>query len=195
MRKSILIGPLVLAAAVAAAPAVFRPDKALRVVTALISPTLCSETFVSGLDPDQTYRETFGDWFVVRRLLPAIRYEVDRTHWEVRAELAGAFARRAVYRDGLGCVRAPAGSAAPGVAAAGWKPDPKPIADASDIAPLHIVKLADPRLLSALDRVFAEPSGGPQHATKAVVVYHDGRIVRTATLRATASTRRCMATS
>ena len=153
------------------------PDKALRVVTAFVSHTLCSETFVAGLDPDQTYRETFGDWPVVRRLLPAVRYEVDRAHREVRAKLAGAFASRAVYRDGLGCVQAPAGSAAPGVSAAAWKTDPKPIADAQDIAPPHIVEPADPRLRSALDRVFAEPAGGPQRATKAVVVYHDGRVV------------------
>jgi predicted hydrolase (HD superfamily) len=60
VRKAILIGLVVLAAAAVAAAVVFRPDKALRVVTSLISHTLCSETFVAGLDPDQTYRETFG---------------------------------------------------------------------------------------------------------------------------------------
>jgi hypothetical protein len=177
VRKFILIGLVILAAGVAAAAVVYRPDKALRVVTALISHTLCSETFVAGLDPDQTYRETFGDWPVVRRLLPAIRYEVDRAHREVRATLAGAFASRAVYRDGLGCVQAPAGSVAPGGMVAAWKADPKPIADGPDIAPPQIVEPADPRLRSALDRAFAEPEGGPQRATKAVVVYHDGRIV------------------
>ena len=42
--------------------------------------------------PDQTYRETFKGWPVVRRLLPAIRYEVDRGQREVRATLAGVFA-------------------------------------------------------------------------------------------------------
>jgi CubicO group peptidase (beta-lactamase class C family) len=177
VRKPILIGLVILGAAATAAVAVYRPDKALRVVTALVSHTLCSETFVAGLDPDQTYRETFGDWPAVRRLLPAVRYEVDRAHREVRAELAGAFASRAVYRDGLGCVQAPAGSAAPGGVSGAWKTDPTPDMDAPDIAPPQIVEPADPRLRSALDRAFAEPAGGPQRATKAVVVYHDGRIV------------------
>ena len=39
----------------------------------------------AGLDPDQTYRETFHDWPVVRRFLPVIRFEVDGGHREVRA--------------------------------------------------------------------------------------------------------------
>ena len=166
MRRAILIGLVILAAAVAAASVVFRPDKAFRVVTGLISHTLCSETFVAGLDPDQTYRETFQGWPVIRRLLPAVRYEVDRARREVRATLAGAFASRAVYRDGLGCVQAPADEAAPaGVVSAGAS-SPAAIADAPEIAPPQVVEPADPRLRSALDRVFAEPAGGPQRATK-----------------------------
>ena len=119
MRKSILIGLALLAVGATAAAVVFRPDKGLRVVTAFVSHTLCSETFVAGLDPDQTYRETFHDWPVVRRLLPVVRYEVDGGHREVRATLGGAFASRAVYRNGLGCVQAPAGSPAPDSAAPG----------------------------------------------------------------------------
>ena len=177
MRKSILIGLVILAAGVAAAAVVFRPDKALRVVTSLVSHTLCSETFVSGLDPEQTYRETFGDWPAVRRLLPAIRYEVDRGHREVRATLAGAFASRAVYRDGLGCVQVSAGNTAPGGATAADKTTPTATAAGPDIAPPEIVEPADPRLRSALDRAFAKPETGPQRATKAVVVLHDGRVV------------------
>ena len=177
MRKSILIGLVILAAGLAAAAVVFRPDKGLRVVTALVSHTLCSETFVSGLDPDQTYRETFKDWPAVRRLLPALRYEVDRGHREVRATLAGAFASRAMYRDRLGCVQARGGNPMPGREAAVEKTGEKPAAGAPDIAPPQIVEPADPRLRSALDRAFAEPEGGPQRATKAVVIFHDGRIV------------------
>jgi CubicO group peptidase (beta-lactamase class C family) len=177
MRRAILIGLVILAAAAVAASVVFRPDKTFRVVTGLISHTLCSETFVAGLDPDQTYRETFQGWPVIRRLLPAVRYEVDRARREVRATLAGAFASRAVYRDGLGCVQAPAGEAAPaGVVSAGAS-SPAAIADAPEIAPPQVVEPADPRLRSALDRIFAEAVGGPQRATKAVVIYHDGRIV------------------
>src|SRR5260370_36710995 len=123
MRRAMLRGFVILAAAVAAASVVFRPEKALRVVTGLISHTLCSETFVAGLDPDQTYHEIFQGWPVIRRLLPAVRYEVDRGRREARATPAGAFASPAVYRDGLGCVPGPAGGPAPaGGVAAGAAP-------------------------------------------------------------------------
>lgn len=177
MRRAILIGFVILAAAAVAASVVFRPDKAFRVVTGLVSHTLCSETFVAGLDPDQTYRETFQGWPVIRRLLPAIRYELDRGRREVRATLAGAFASRAVYRDGLGCVQAPGGDVAPVGAVAAVSTPPATIAEAPEIAPPQVVEPADPRLRAALDRIFAEPAGAPQRATKAVVIYHDGRIV------------------
>jgi CubicO group peptidase (beta-lactamase class C family) len=177
MRKSILIGLALLAVGATAAAVVFRPDKGLRVVTAFVSHTLCSETFVAGLDPDQTYRETFHDWPVVRRLLPVVRYEVDGGHREVRATLAGAFASRAVYRNGLGCVQAPAGSPAPSGMPVTEKSGEKPVAEGPDIAPPRIVEPANPRLRSALDRAFAEPEAGPQRATKAVVIFHDDRIV------------------
>ena len=177
MRRAILIGFVILAGSAVAASVVLRPDKAFRVVTGLISHTLCSETFVAGLDPDQTYRETFQGWPVIRRLLPAVRYEVDRGRHEVRATLAGAFASRAAYRDGLGCVQVPAGEPAPGGAMATGATSSAAIADAPEIAPPQVVEPADPRLRAALDRIFAEPAGGPQRATKAVVIYHDGRIV------------------
>ena len=69
MRKSILIGLVILASAATATAVVSRPDKGLRVVTAFVSHTLCSETFVAGLDPDQTYRETFIDIEGLMRLV------------------------------------------------------------------------------------------------------------------------------
>jgi CubicO group peptidase (beta-lactamase class C family) len=177
VRKSILIGLVILASAATATAVVSRPDKGLRVVTAFVSHTLCSETFVAGLDPDQTYRETFKGWPVVRRLLPAIRYEVDRGQREVRATLAGVFASRAVYRDGLGCVQARAGNPAPARMAALEKTDEKPVAEGPHIAPPQVVEPANSRLRSAVDRAFVEPEGGPQRATKAVIIFHEDRIV------------------
>ena len=177
MRKPVLIGLLILAAGATAASVAFRPDKALRVVTGLVSHTLCSDTFVAGLDPDQTFRETFTGWPGVRRILPAIRYEVNREQKDVRVTLAGTFASRAVYREGLGCVQALEGSPVPARVAAAERTGQPRAADGPDIAPPQIVEPADPRLRSALDRAFAEPEGGPPRATKAVVVFHDGRIV------------------
>jgi hypothetical protein len=86
-----------------AAVVVFRPDKAARVATGLSSHTLCSETFVAGLDPTQTLAETFQTMPSIRHLLRVLRYHVDRTEKSVTASLAGRFESRAVHADGTGC--------------------------------------------------------------------------------------------
>ena len=86
-----------------AAVIVFRPDKAARVATGLISHTLCSEAFVAGLDPTQTFAETFSTMPGIRRLLRVLRYQVDRAEKSVTASLADRFESRAVYAEGVGC--------------------------------------------------------------------------------------------
>ena len=93
-------GLLLVAAALAG-----HADRAPRVATALVSHTLCSETFLSGLDPDQVYTETFGAFPGIRWIDWALRYKVDRARREVSATLLGGFASRAVYREGAGCLR------------------------------------------------------------------------------------------
>src|ERR1700720_3872068 len=75
----------------------------LLIATALVSHTLCSETFLSGLDPDQVYSETFRAFPGIRWIDWALRYKVDRARREVSATLLGGFASRAVYREGAGC--------------------------------------------------------------------------------------------
>ena len=79
---------LVGAAVVVIACAVFRPDRALRVLTGFVAHTLCTSTFVSGLDPAQVYAEVVKplpglwlfDW--------AVRYEVDRARRGMRPATA-----------------------------------------------------------------------------------------------------------
>ncbi|HEX7217442.1 MAG TPA: hypothetical protein VF578_24775 [Methylomirabilota bacterium] len=52
---------LSIAAAAALTPGLSRrPDTALRVATGLVSHTLCSDTFVIGLDPDRVAAETLA---------------------------------------------------------------------------------------------------------------------------------------
>jgi CubicO group peptidase (beta-lactamase class C family) len=154
-----------------------RLDATLRVATGLVSHTLCSDTFVSGLDPAQVAAETLPGMPGIRRLLPLLRHDVDRTRREVRASVAGLFTSRAVYRPGMGCTLAYAGDAD---AAAAPAPAPLRAEDAprlGEIAGPGVVEPADERLRHALDRAFADPANGPAQGTKAVVVVHAGRIV------------------
>jgi CubicO group peptidase (beta-lactamase class C family) len=170
-RFLLIIGGLLIVS-LASVVVVFRPDRTARVATGLISHTLCSETFVAGQDPDQTFVENFQTMPGIRRLLPLLRYRVDRADRSVTTTLADRFESRAAYTDGIGCrlvyasmpnvpIAAPAPSAARG----------------DDIAGPAVVAPTDDRLRAALDRAFAEPATGPRRGTKAVVVVHDGRVV------------------
>jgi hypothetical protein len=147
------------------------------VVTGLVSHTLCSDTFVVGLDPDRVAAEMLPGMPGIRRFLPVLRYRVDRTRREVRASLAGLFASRAVFRPGTGCTLVHGGgrdaAAAPAPAPAGAETP----ARRDDIAGPGVVEPADERLRRALDRAFADPAEGPAPGTKAVVVVHRDRIV------------------
>ena len=55
-RRWIAVGLLL--AASAAACVIFRPDRAIRVATAVVAHNVCSKTFVSGLDPQTVFSET-----------------------------------------------------------------------------------------------------------------------------------------
>jgi hypothetical protein len=54
-------------AALAAAAAIFRPDRAIRVATGAFADAVCAKTFVSGLDPQTVFAETM-DRPGIRRL-------------------------------------------------------------------------------------------------------------------------------
>jgi CubicO group peptidase (beta-lactamase class C family) len=155
-----------------------RLDQSLRVATGLVSHTLCSETFVCGLDPDQVYEELLRPMPALRRIRSAVRYHIDRGGREVRASVAGRFESRAVYRDGLGCI-----------VVRGENPPESPSTENLDaleqsaapllpeIAGSALVDPANDGLRAALDRAFAEPANGPYRRVKAIVIVHEGRIV------------------
>jgi CubicO group peptidase (beta-lactamase class C family) len=174
MRK-LLFGMLLLAVvAAASAVLVLRPGRALRVATGTVGHTLCSEVFVAGLDPKQAFREIFGFMPGIRHL-PLLRYDIDRAKKEVTATVAGRFASRAVYLDGLGCALVYGGTSSAAPVATG-EGKARPVGG-SDIAGPSLIEPADEKLRDALDHAFAEPAGGPPRGTKAVVVLHDGHVV------------------
>jgi hypothetical protein len=99
MRKLLLITFLLAATACVAAIVVFRPGKAARVATGLVSHTLCSETFVTGLDPARTFAETLQSMPGIRRLIPVLRYQYQSRRQRLRpAAGARRHARRFLLR-------------------------------------------------------------------------------------------------
>jgi CubicO group peptidase (beta-lactamase class C family) len=176
VSRKLIAGALVLAALVAAA-AIFRPDRAIRVATGFVAHNVCSKAFVSELDPQTVFAET-TDREGLRRLRWGLRYSVDRAGKTVDASLLGWLGSHAVFHDGFGCVLL-------------HGPD-EPYLLRSDIAALKaaknppllpeisgasVVEPSDERLKAALDHAFEEPATPPFRRTKAVVVVHDGKVI------------------
>jgi len=174
MTKRRLI--LILATALGAlALAAARARDVPNVATGFVASVLCSETFVSGRDPDKIFTETTAAMPGTGLISWALRYRVDRAHHDVTVTLAGFGKSHAVYRGALGCVLDHGGAVNEGAAAiaetklpAALLPD---IAGPSEVAP------QTPELAAALDRAFKEPLHPPFRRTKAIVVVKDGRIV------------------
>jgi CubicO group peptidase (beta-lactamase class C family) len=168
---------LILASATAASAfawAAVRARDVPKVATGFVANVLCSETFVSGLDPEKTFAETTAAMPGVDLIRWALDYKVDRTRKDVTVTLAGFGRSHAIYRDELGCVidhgeaKADAGAIVDTLEQPPLLPD---IAGPSVVAP------QSPQLAAALDRAFAEPSHPPLKHTRAVVIVNDGRII------------------
>jgi CubicO group peptidase (beta-lactamase class C family) len=165
----ILLGVLI-----AAAGLVYRPDKTLRVATGFTAHTLCSETFISGFNPGEIYAQTIAPYPGVGLLAGFMHDAVDRAKQEVRIDLGGYFASRAIYRDRLGCMLVEGA----GPVDDGRPPDsrfPPPLLP--EIAGPALIEPADPALRIALDHIFAEPAQPPCRCVKAVVIVKDSRVV------------------
>ena len=174
-RKLVLV-LLVIAVPVALALA-YRPDRAIRVGTGLVAHNVCSESFVSGLDPQTVFAET-TDRAGIRLLRWGLRYDLDRTRQTVDASVAGLLGSHAVFHEGLGCVLTH-GSKEPYILksdiAALRAPKTPPLL--AEIAGPAVVEPADPNLKAALDHAFDEPAAPPFRRTKAVVVVHEGKVI------------------
>ena len=158
----VLLIALAAGAARAAAP--------IRISTGFIAHELCSGAFVSGLDPDQVYRETLDAMSGASLIRWGVKVQVDRPHRQVTATLFGLGRSRAVYHDGEGCQLVFDDAAPPTVAA------PSPIVPATD-AGSATIEPPDPRLRAALDQAFAERDAAPFRHTHAVVIMKDGRVI------------------
>ena len=176
VSRRLIANALVLAALVAAA-AIFRPDRAIRVATGAVADSVCAKTFVSGLDPETVFAETM-DRPGIRRMRWLMRYHLDRAAQTVDVSLMGLLGSRAAFHDGFGCVLLH-GSKPPYLLKSDIEalkvPKTPPLLD--EIAGAGIVAPADPALAAALDHAFEEPAAPPFRRTKAVVVVRDGKVI------------------
>jgi len=172
-RKLILVFSVTAALAALAATAV-RARDVPKVATGFVANVLCSETFVSGLDPERDFAETTAAMPGARLISWALDYRVDRAGKDVTVSLLGFGRSRAVYRGELGCFLDHGG------ATADMAPPPVDKPQAAllpEIAGPSVVAPQSEALAAALDRAFAEPSSPPFKRTRAVVVVKDGRII------------------
>lgn len=175
MRKLLLAIMLIIVLLLAAggvAFVVYRPDRAIRSATGMVSHTLCSGTFVSGLNPGQVYSETILPIREMRGLFKRLHYRVDRNRREAVVDWAGGFVSRSVYRDGYGCTVIPDGNT---------EPQRPPLAATAStkstaVKPLEILPKSA-AWDAAVDRAFAESGPAPERRVKAVVILHKGRLV------------------
>lgn len=144
-----------------------------KVATGFVANVICTETFVSGLDPARVFTETTAAMPGVGLITWAMDYKVDRARKDVTVTLLGLGRSHAVYRgEGLGCYLDHGGAVAdiplPSV-------DVKPLLP--EIAGPAVVTPQSPQLAAALDRAFAEPDKATPRNTRAVVVMKDGRVI------------------
>ncbi|MCP4614812.1 MAG: serine hydrolase [Bradyrhizobium sp.] len=144
-----------------------------KVATGFVANVICTETFVSGLEPARIFAETTAAMPGTGLIAWALDYRVDRARKDVTVTLFGLGSSHAVYRgEGLGCYLDHGGAAAdislPLV-------DVKPLLP--EIAGPSIVAPPSPQLATALDRAFAEPDKSTPRNTRAIVVMQDGRII------------------
>jgi CubicO group peptidase (beta-lactamase class C family) len=177
MRRSFIITTLVSVVSVAAVSAAawdFRPDKAIRVGTGLTAETLCTDVFISGLDPATVFAQAIKARPGVGRLARHITYRVDTERRAVSAAYLGHFASTAVYRAGEGCLLIQDDAAPPATARPAGARAPQRLAD---IAGPDLVEPANPGLKAALDHIFTDRPGAPPRWLRAVVVLKDGKVV------------------
>ncbi len=101
-RRKIILATIAIAFAGLALGAA-RARDVPKIATGFIADTLCSETFVSGLDPRRDLAETTDAMPGVGLLTWAMDFQVDRARKDVTVTLFGIGRSHAVYREGLGC--------------------------------------------------------------------------------------------
>jgi CubicO group peptidase (beta-lactamase class C family) len=145
-----------------------------KVATGFVANVVCTETFVSGLDPARIFAETMSVMPGTGLISWALDYKVDRVRKDVTVTLLGLGKSHAVYRgEGLGCYLDYGGP----VSDISLPPMESKPALLPEIAGASVVAPQSPQLAAALDRAFAEPDKSTLRNTRAIVVMKDGRVI------------------
>ncbi len=173
-RKKLFVILIATTATSALALSAARARDVPKVATGFVANVICTETFVSGLDPARVFSETMTAMPGTGLVTWAMDYRVDRRARDVTVTLFGIGRSRAVFRgEGLGCYLDHGGA----VADISLPPmDAKP-ALLPDIAGPSVVAPQTPLLATALDRAFAEPDKSTPRNTRAIVVMKDGQVI------------------
>jgi len=145
-----------------------------KVATGFVANVVCSETFVSGQDPDKIFADTTAAMPGARLITWAMDYKVDRNAKDVTVTLFGLGRSHAVYRGELGCYLDHGEPTIDVIVPAERKPQPALL---PEIAGPSVVPPATPQLAEALDHAFAEPTTPPFRRTRAIVVVKEGRVI------------------
>ena len=148
-----------------------RVERAADVASGFVSHQLCSAAFVSGLEPEQYYREAIAP--ILKPVGFLSNHAVDGQHHEVSASFAGIASARAFYRGTEGCLLDTGKPPAPEVLPS-QKPAPALL---PEIAGPAIVEPTQFAVREALDKAFRENPEPPYRQTKAIVVVHDGHVI------------------
>ncbi|GGI29088.1 serine hydrolase domain-containing protein [Bradyrhizobium guangdongense] len=170
-RKIILATTAIACAGLALGTA--RARNVPKIATGFIAHTLCSETFVSGLDPMRDLTETTDAMPGSGLLTWAMNLQIDRARKDVTVSLFGIGRSHAVYREGLGCTL----EHGQGIAGVALPPDDKQPVLLPDIAGAGLVPPQSDALSAALDRAFTEPAQPPYRRTRAIVIMKGGRVI------------------
>jgi CubicO group peptidase (beta-lactamase class C family) len=134
--------------------------------------TLCSAVFISGRTPDSVRAAEFQG---LHPLLRLVSLDLDRPHRIVRASLLGLGAQKAVFRPGLGCTLADAGTVLPpgpsSLTTQRTPPDDVIARGVGDLPP----GTDRSRLAAAVVHAFAETNTAEPLRTRAFLVLMDGR--------------------
>src|SRR6476661_9127178 len=103
MNRRNLILILATAALSALALSAARARDVPKIATGFVANILCSETFVSGQQPDRIFRETTAAMPGASVIAWALDYHVDRVRKDATVTLLGFGRSHAVYREGFGC--------------------------------------------------------------------------------------------
>jgi CubicO group peptidase (beta-lactamase class C family) len=157
----------------------------LRMACAYKARALCNGVFVSGLDPRRLSREDMG----FNPFFHLARPRIDRERRSVECSILGTglLREKAVHLDGIGAVLL---SGIPEEAVRAWRPVAAPIPASADAAAIpwpvgeavgpvsHAAGIDTRKVDAAVAKLFDERGRRSPLRTRAVLIVHDGRIIR-----------------